>query len=667
MRLDGAAVRKGCPGVEITTARHLCGSEIATFKVAAAKGDLMVGCTLQAPLFEDVADAEGLTANLTFTNLRETAGWSSEGNSAGPKMAALLAAARIERKPGAAITFKSEGVTLLLGRDDAAIAAARRLGDRLDLTVLVQPGSEITVPSRNDFPIRAGRVRQAKGYLGAFEVAIDGFAEPVPSSRNALRFGPARNGAVSQCDIIIDLTGNAPLFEAHDLRAGYLRANPDDAAAVASVLFEAADLVGTFDKPRYVDYKSELCAHSRSRITGCRRCLDVCPAGAITPNGDTVAIDPHICGGCGACAAVCPTGAASYAVPASDTTIAILRALLTAWRAAGGTKAPVILIHDGDHGQSLIEALARFGDGLPAHVLPLALNEAGQLSPDVFAAAFAYGAGAVRILLRGKPRHDPSGLRSAMTVMAPILAGLGYGQNLIETIETDDPDALAASLLTVNSATPIAKPAAFLPVGLPRDNMKLALRELRRAAPTPVETIALTQGAPFGRVVVDTAGCTLCLSCVSACPTSALGDAADRPQLSFDESLCVQCGLCQATCPEKVITLEPRLDFAAFENGPQILKAEEPFCCTKCGKAFGVKSTIDRITAKLAAKSWMFQGANADRLALITMCDDCRVATVTNSGFDPYATTERPRPRTSDDYFKAREAERAKPRDGDES
>ena len=50
-------------------------------------------------------------------------------------------------------------------------------------------------------------------------------------------------------------------------------------------------------------------------------------------------------------------------------------------------------------------------------------------------------------------------------------------------------------------------------------------------------------------------------------------------------SLCVQCGLCSATCPEKVIALEPRINFAAFEAGPIVVKEEEPFCCTKCGKA----------------------------------------------------------------------------------
>ena len=58
----------------------------------------------------------------------------------------------------------------------------------------------------------------------------------------------------------------------------------------------------------------------------------------------------------------------------------------------------------------LIEALARHGDGLPANVLPLAVNEVTQVGLEAVAAAFAYGASALRFLMRAKPRHDVAGL-----------------------------------------------------------------------------------------------------------------------------------------------------------------------------------------------------------------------------------------------------------------
>src|SRR4029453_15403879 len=224
----------------------------------------------------------------------------------------------------------------------------------------------------------------------------------------ALVFEGSRNGATSRCDIVLDLSGGAPLFPAHDLRDGYLRADPGDAAGVLRAVMRAADLTGTFDKPRYIEFSEELCAHSRSKIVGCRRCLDLCPTGAITPAGNHVAIDPNICAGCGSCAAACPTGAAAYALPPVDALMRRLRVLLGAYREAGGAH-PILLLHDEDHGAALIDALARHGDGLPANVLPLAVNEVSQVGLEVIAAAFAFGASALRLLLRARPRHDVSG------------------------------------------------------------------------------------------------------------------------------------------------------------------------------------------------------------------------------------------------------------------
>jgi ferredoxin len=180
------------------------------------------------------------------------------------------------------------------------------------------------------------------------------------------------------------------------------------------------------------------------------------------------------------------------------------------------------------------------------------------------------------------------------------------------------------------------------------------LRELHLVAPEPVDVIPLPALAPFGAVEVDTDHCTLCLSCVSACPTGALRDDPEKPALRFAEQACVQCGLCKSTCPEKVITLNPRLNFRAVADGVQVLKEEAPFRCIRCHKPFGVKSTIEKVTAKLADKHWMFKDA-PERLDLIRMCDDCRVAYVTEKEFDPYAAP-RPRARTTEDYLRERDA-----------
>ena len=94
MPLDAGAVRRGCRGKEVTTARQLCRSELDRFRaLARGAAALTVGCTQEAPFFSDVAAENGRTSPVSYANLREAAGWSSDGAVAGPKMAALLAAA----------------------------------------------------------------------------------------------------------------------------------------------------------------------------------------------------------------------------------------------------------------------------------------------------------------------------------------------------------------------------------------------------------------------------------------------------------------------------------------------------------------------------------------------------------------------------------------------
>ena len=94
--LDAGAVRRGCCSAKIETAGQLCRAEIERFRAAVAAGaSLTVGCTQEAPLFSEVAQEGNKQTDLIFVNVRETAGWSSQGAEAGPKMAALLAAAAV--------------------------------------------------------------------------------------------------------------------------------------------------------------------------------------------------------------------------------------------------------------------------------------------------------------------------------------------------------------------------------------------------------------------------------------------------------------------------------------------------------------------------------------------------------------------------------------------
>src|SRR5262249_41248940 len=116
MPLDEAAVTRSCRGTKVSSADQLCRAELEKFPgaAAAAGAPLVVGCTQEAPLFSETAP----DADITYANIRETAGWSKDARAAGPKMAALLAAARQRAPEVPFVNFDSEGVVLIYGRDE---------------------------------------------------------------------------------------------------------------------------------------------------------------------------------------------------------------------------------------------------------------------------------------------------------------------------------------------------------------------------------------------------------------------------------------------------------------------------------------------------------------------------------------------------------------------
>ncbi|MCP3670048.1 MAG: hypothetical protein GY814_06370 [Gammaproteobacteria bacterium] len=485
------------------------------------------------------------------------------------------------------VSYQSRGKVAVIG-DRMALALASHLDKKLQPELVLLESED-----EQGLPAPPPRI---EGHLGAFRIQLD---EPDGPSARTL-----------EVDLVLDLSPE-PVLNMALTPAGYLHVSADeDGLSAASEAL--SEMVGSFESPVFVDYDAGICAHGRNGKTACTACIDTCPATAITSLAERIEVDPFLCQGGGGCATVCPSGAIRYLYPNVKDTLSRLRALLRTYNEEGGSD-PVILIHTGSAGD-LFESANN-------NLLPFMVEELASVGLETWLSALAYGARGVWLL------HDDDiaaavmdAVQGQIGIATEILQALGYPQESVRLVN------LSELQLPPPPVMPEIQVAGYSGVGGKRTTTYMAIDHLYAQAERVKPVITLEVGAPFGAAFVEEGACTLCLSCVGACPGNALQSGGDEPKLSFIEANCIQCGICTRTCPEDAIWITPRLLLDAEDRRrARLLCQEAPFHCSSCGKPFATKSTITNMLNRLQGH-WMFQSERSRKR--LTMCGDCRVVDI---------------------------------------
>ncbi|MFB6161198.1 MAG: hydrogenase iron-sulfur subunit [Haloferacaceae archaeon] len=692
--LEGA--REGVRDVEVVaSSRLLCEDGLAGMERVIDEYDLdhliVGGCDDGCRrTFRDLAADAGLhPESVVFLDHREGAGWVHAEPAATDKTARLVNAAHAG--------LREEAVSRTVARDagdavavvgDAEAAAA--LADGADVT-LVADGRDLTDAEVPDgVAVERGRVAGIEGAYGDFEVTLVArVTEDCVSCMKCVREGP--DGLVTRTPVdvapaatggewvevcptdAIDLDGVertlsvdqvvAPDAEPRS-RGGQVgfHAGPVDAATLATV----ERRLGGVEKPDHLELEMDVCAAGESSQVGCTACTDACPHGAVErPTVDAVSFDKVACQDCGACTSACPTGAVQLREPSNRRLAREVEALLTApetgggWlfdRGGGGIDTEVVAFVCSERAARTLREYGRRAaagaDLAYPPVLPVRVNCTDAVGEAHVLHALAAGADGVALVGCGEDclHAGPDPKVALVERLDRTTRDLGLGERV--AFLAPDPDApgrFVADLRAFvdgleDSPVPSGEHEATGVLDADRPNPAFdthgwaleSVRALLGHVDPPREVVRGL--ATFGRMEVND-DCTLTPTCSTLCPTDAIRRT-DAGDLQFNHERCVNCGLCEAGCPETAITVRGGLDLSLLpENRPgaddpawRTVHEGEMLECVRCGEPFTSVGSAAKIRAEVGD---LVEGiAPESERSVFEYCGDCRATLLFESSHE---------------------------------
>lgn len=282
------------------------------------------------------------------------------------------------------------------------------------------------------------------------------------------------------------------------------------------------------------------CLKMRFNESSCRRCVDICPHGAVTLDG-RLSINPEHCRGCMLCTSVCPVGALEY----NKDILACLSQLSRVPEPVLGC----ILTKENSNAN-----LACLGGLSEEHLLTLSHTLSGSLTLNM-------------VVCHGCPNNFATQhLRQRLEVLldSDLLAGgcifnLAASENAIRfRNESVDRRSFfksfrnslfqSTAIILSSNKEPTERRTEYSAKRVP------IRRELLNCSRKKLSSeLEVRVSKHFDSYVSFSEACTMCQGCVATCPTGALQTELSDLSPLFYKSLCTGCGLCAEFCMENAL------------------------------------------------------------------------------------------------------------------
>lgn len=340
---------------------------------------------------------------------------------------------------------------------------------------------------------------------------------------------------------------------------------------------------------RAVTFAGERCLHHLDRFQECRKCAEVCPAGAFTGEKKP-AFAVESCVHCLACLPACPAGA----LVAADEVPDLFRFI----RSQSPGRVELVCRHNPNAGRGTTEAettirvqgcLAGLGVGALLLLAAAGLERAVLRNDACAECAWSdLGSQVAQQVTRAQQWLRLWHKEKVVALSGP--ANHSWRERAVYS--AGSPPVSRRDLFRLRMSPQNNGPDENIPTGNQPFHERLRLMEAYQqlGSPEPDAEFYPLFGLGLATVSLVSPTCNACGACARACPTGALNldlDA-DAYALTFDGRACIGCDVCAHVCPLGIVEINHAPTFKQLfsDPAPVLLQSGPVATCLRCHARF---------------------------------------------------------------------------------